>query len=155
MVNIIKGVTLLAVGAGLIILCGMAFAAWWGLCFGSVVLGIAIIILAPHLLMLPLPIGIAGVGFFGLGVACFGESELSPIAKKVQTENLSKRNSQTIWQAVTLGDKNLVLSIIESGEDINMLDGVKQTAVDIAKNLGRSEIEELLRRHGGKSAREL
>ena len=70
MVNILKGITLLAVGAGLIVLCGVAFAAWWGLCFGSVVLGIAIIILAPHLLMLPLPIGIAGVGFFALGLAC-------------------------------------------------------------------------------------
>ena len=67
----------------------MAFGGWGGLCFGSVVLGIAIIILAPHLLMLPLPIGIAGVGFFALGLACFGDSEVSSVknstVKPIQT----------------------------------------------------------------------
>ena len=68
MINLFKGLLLLIVGGGLVILCGLTFAAWWGLCFGSVILGVAIILLAPHLLMLPLPIGLLGLALFSLGI---------------------------------------------------------------------------------------
>lgn len=67
-------------------------------------------------------------------------------------ENIKK---YTIWQAVSMQDLNLTLAIIENGEDINKLDGMKQTALDIAMNLGFSEIAEQLRYRGGKRASDL
>ncbi|MFO1375040.1 MAG: hypothetical protein U1E99_10745 [Agitococcus sp.] len=89
MINLFKGLLLLIVGGGLIFLCGLAFAAWWGLCFGSVILGIAIILLAPHLLMLPLPIGLFGIALFSLGVGYItdenGKSFISDVKTIVST----------------------------------------------------------------------
>ena len=61
----------------------------------------------------------------------------------------------TIWQAVSMGDIDLVAQIIESGADINIRDGAKQTALDIAKRLGYQEIEGLLRQYGGKYSNEI
>jgi|JI10StandDraft_1071094.scaffolds.fasta_scaffold1899011_1 hypothetical protein len=63
--------------------------------------------------------------------------------------------SYTIWQAATLGDANQIHLIIESGANINKVDVLGQTAVDIAKKLGHTEVVRLLRIHGGKSANEL
>ena len=87
MINLFKGLLLLIVGGGLIILCGLTFAAWWGLCFGSVILGVAIILLAPHLLMLPLPIGLLGLALFSLGIGCItnenGKNFISDVKKLV------------------------------------------------------------------------
>lgn len=61
----------------------------------------------------------------------------------------------TIWQAVSMGDIDLVAQIIESGIDINILDGARQTALDIARRLGHKEIEGLLRQYGGKYSSEI
>ena len=80
---------------------------------------------------------------------------LGEIKLSQQFDEIPKKNNFTIWQAVTSGNLNLVLSIIESGGNINILDAAKQTAVDIAKSLGKDEIERVLRQYGGKSAHEL
>ena len=64
----LKGLLLCALGIGMLFLCGLAFVAWWGLCFGSIVLGIILLLFAPHILLLPLPLGMFGIAIFSAGL---------------------------------------------------------------------------------------
>jgi hypothetical protein len=63
-----KGLLQCVLGLGLLILCVSAFAAWWGLCFGSVIIGVVLLLCAPHILLLPWPIGAFGLSFLGSGI---------------------------------------------------------------------------------------
>lgn len=74
---------------------------------------------------------------------------------QTSVNSTSTNHTYTIWQAVSFGDEKRVHSIIESGVNINKLDPMGQTVVDIAKKNGHIEIEKLLRLNGGKSATEL
>jgi uncharacterized membrane protein YvlD (DUF360 family) len=178
MVNLFKGLLLLIVGGGLIILCGLAFAAWWGLCFGSVILGIAIILLAPHLLMLPLPIGLLGVALFSLGITCITNEnadktltlaneelyrrknikavvldilpESTESSSNVVHHDESKRNE--FFQAVALGDIVKIEELLDSGVSPNLKDVLGNTLLSIAQTRSprkvKQEVISLLRKRG-------
>lgn len=49
----LKQLFLLFVGAGIVILGVMAEVAWLGLCFGTVIIGLAMLVFSPTLLILP------------------------------------------------------------------------------------------------------
>lgn len=42
---------------------------WWAICFGSIILGVILLIFAPQILLLPLAIGVPGTGFIALGMS--------------------------------------------------------------------------------------
>lgn len=67
----LKGLLFCLIGIGALILCGVCFAAWWGICWGSVILGIVLLLFAPQVLFLPLPIGIFGLSMIGVGMEEF------------------------------------------------------------------------------------
>ena len=53
------------IGAGLIIGGILLEVAWLGVCFGTVILGIALLIFAPEILLIPFTIGLtSGLAFF-------------------------------------------------------------------------------------------
>lgn len=74
----LKGLLLCALGVGALLLCGLAFVAWWGLCFGSVILGIILLLFAPHILFLPLPLGIFGIAIFSTGLEAMQGIQQNP-----------------------------------------------------------------------------
>ena len=74
----LKGLLLCALGIGMLFLCGLAFVAWWGLCFGSIVLGIVLLLFAPHVLFLPLPLGIFGIAIFSTGLEAMQGVQQNP-----------------------------------------------------------------------------
>lgn len=76
--NMLKGLLLCALGVGALLLCGLAFVAWWGLCFGSVILGIVLILFAPQILFLPLPLGIFGIAIFSAGLEAMQGIQQNP-----------------------------------------------------------------------------
>lgn len=54
---------------------------WLGICFGTVIIGIALLIFAPHILFLPFGIAGLGLGYIasglciGFNIGCIKESE--------------------------------------------------------------------------------
>lgn len=64
----ISGAFLVALGVAIWILTISVLLSWWAVCFGSVVLGVVLLIFAPHILLAPLIIGVPGTGFIALGV---------------------------------------------------------------------------------------
>ncbi len=71
----IKGLMMCMVGATFIILCGFAFVAWWGFCFGTLIIWILLLLFAPSLFLLPLPIGAYGVFVFTQGIETIRDSD--------------------------------------------------------------------------------
>lgn len=68
---------------GGVVLWGVAITAlmsWLAFCFGSVIIGILLLILAPHVLIAPLAIGVPATGLFVYGIDC--------IANKKEDSNL-------------------------------------------------------------------
>ena len=76
--NMLKGLMLCALGVGALLLRGLAFVAWWGLCFGSIVLSIILLLFAPHILFLPLPLGIFGLAIFSAGLEAIQGVQQNP-----------------------------------------------------------------------------
>ena len=76
--DMLKGLVLCALGLAMLFLCGLAFVAWWGLCFGSIVLGIILLLFAPHILFLPLPLGIFGLAIFSAGLEAIQGVQQNP-----------------------------------------------------------------------------
>lgn len=68
-----------------------ALLAWWALCFGSVIVGIALLFLAPHILMLPFLIHAPGTTLIMFGVACIvaqrNDVQNNPVAFKPSLED--------------------------------------------------------------------
>ena len=77
-IEMLRGLVLCALGIGMLFLCGLAFVAWWGLCFGSIVLGIVLLLFAPHVLFLPLPLGIFGIAIFSAGLEAMQGVQQNP-----------------------------------------------------------------------------
>lgn len=50
--------------------------------------------------------------------------------------------------AVKLGNRDVVATIIEAGEDVNALTDMYQTSLDIAVERGHTKVAELLKKHG-------
>ena len=71
----IKGLMMCMVGATFIILCGFAFVAWWGFCFGTLIIWVLLLIFAPSLFLLPLPIGAYGVFVLKQGIEAIRDSD--------------------------------------------------------------------------------
>lgn len=59
--NFLKGIVQIAIGLALIVGGALAGIAWLTLCFGTVVIGIVLLLLAPHILVLPL--SLCGIGW--------------------------------------------------------------------------------------------
>jgi hypothetical protein len=49
---------------------------WLAFCFGSVVIGVLLLIFAPHILLAPLAIGVPGTGLIALGMATIGGAKI-------------------------------------------------------------------------------
>lgn len=86
----LKGLVLCAMGIGLIILCVMAYIAWWGLCFGSVLLGIVLLIFAPQILFLPNLIGVPGITLFFAGLELMFGNHKENVAYNIRVEELKR-----------------------------------------------------------------
>jgi hypothetical protein len=65
----IAGIFLVLVGLAIWGVTISLLLSWWAICFGSVILGVILLIFAPHILLFPLAIGVPGTGFIGLGIA--------------------------------------------------------------------------------------
>lgn len=64
----ISGTFLVMLGLAIWILTISALISWWAICFGSVIIGVILLIFAPHILLAPLVIGVPGTGFTALGI---------------------------------------------------------------------------------------
>ncbi|MBS9779553.1 MAG: hypothetical protein KGV51_02900 [Moraxellaceae bacterium] len=67
--RLIIGLLLILAGIGVCILSISLLIAWWGICFGTVIIGIILLLFLPQILLLPLYLFPVGVGLIGLGIA--------------------------------------------------------------------------------------
>lgn len=68
MVDKISGSFLVILGVAIWVLTISALISWWAICFGSVIIGVILLIFAPHILLAPLVIGVSGTGLIALGI---------------------------------------------------------------------------------------
>ena len=68
MIDKISGTFLVIFGVAIWVLTISALISWWAICFGSVIIGVVLLIFAPHILLAPLVIGVPGTGFIALGI---------------------------------------------------------------------------------------
>lgn len=55
-----------------------AFLSWLAICFGSIILGVILLIFAPNILLLPLAIGIPGTAFLVAGIEKISNKKGNP-----------------------------------------------------------------------------
>lgn len=72
--KLILGVLCILAGLALWVLAVTALVSWIVFCFGTVVIGIVLLIFAPHILLFPLVIATPGTGLIAIGVAIIGQS---------------------------------------------------------------------------------
>ena len=60
-----------------------------------------------------------------------------------------------IWEAAKQGDIEAVKQYLDAGADVNAKTKHGDTPLDVAIGLKRTEIADLLRKHGGKTSEEL
>jgi len=60
-----------------------------------------------------------------------------------------------LHRAAWYGRKEIVVLLIAKGADVNAKDNDGETPLDSANKNGRTEIADLLRKHGGKTGEEL
>ncbi len=68
MMEKISGAFWLILGTAIWVLTISVLISWWAICFGSIILGVILLIFAPHILLAPLLIGVPGTGFIALGI---------------------------------------------------------------------------------------
>jgi hypothetical protein len=68
MTDKISGFIWVIIGVAIWVLTISVLISWWAICFGSVILGVILLIFAPHILLAPLIIGVPGTGFIALGI---------------------------------------------------------------------------------------
>jgi ankyrin repeat protein len=61
----------------------------------------------------------------------------------------------TIHGAVGSGDVEAVRELLAAGADVNAKNNIGKTPLDLAIRLDRTEIADLLRKHGGKTSEEM
>lgn len=66
--NFLSGLALIAVGIAIWVAAISALIAWLAFCFGTVIIGILMLIFVPQLLLMPLAIGVPGTGMLALGI---------------------------------------------------------------------------------------
>jgi len=68
---------------------------WWAFCFGTVIIGILLLIIAPHILLAPLVIGIPGTGMFSVGLQLIFSDDFlySDVAKINEIKEIPKELS--------------------------------------------------------------
>lgn len=68
MMEKIAGTFWVILGVAIWVLTISVLISWWVICFGSVILGVILLIFAPQILLAPLLIGVPGTGFIALGI---------------------------------------------------------------------------------------
>lgn len=72
---------------------------WLAFCFGSIIIGILLLVFAPYVLIAPLAIGTPGTALFIYGITCFADKKetfISNQERKGKTNNAIR--SDVVWE---------------------------------------------------------
>lgn len=72
---------------------------WLAFCFGSIIIGILLLIFAPYVLIAPLAISTPGTALFVYGITCFADKkETSIFTQDRKGENNNVIKSDVVWE---------------------------------------------------------
>ena len=97
------------------------------------------------------------VGRTPLDVAiAFKQSLITDLLRKHDGKTRDElKAAESIWNAIAVGSIEAVKQHLDAGADVNAKDDSGRTPLDLAIQHNKPETAELLRKHGGKTAKEL
>ncbi|HCH1592593.1 TPA: hypothetical protein NKQ36_003772 [Vibrio parahaemolyticus] len=108
---------------GGIVIWGLAISAlisWLAFCFGSIIIGVLLLIFAPYILLAPLAIGTPGTALFVYGMVCIANRKEDSIFvtenKKIKKSD-SVTDKNVVWERSSNNLKSIEKIINESKKD--------------------------------------
>ncbi|ATI47106.1 hypothetical protein [Vibrio parahaemolyticus] len=97
-----------------------ALISWLAFCFGSIIIGILLLIFAPYILLAPLAIGTPGTALFVYGMDCIANKKEDSIFVKENKEiknNDSVTDADVVWERSSNNLKSIEKIINASKKD--------------------------------------